>query len=52
MQENSCLKLPQMSENSGVENNKQLNIYYSFNQQMSLSKSKFWYYNNCLHFSK
>jgi hypothetical protein len=39
--------------NTGVEKNKQqLNIYYNFNHQMSLSKSKIWYSNNFLHFSK
>ncbi len=30
----------------------QLNIDYNFDHQMSLSKSKCWYSNNCLHFLK
>ncbi len=34
------------------KNKQQIVINYNFNHQMSLSKSKFWYSNNCLHFSK
>jgi hypothetical protein len=37
---------------SGVKNELHLNIYYSFDHQVSLSKSKCWYSNNCLHFLK
>ncbi len=52
MKENSCLKLPQMS-NTGVEKNElHSNIDLSFDHQMSLCKSKCWYSNNCLHFLK
>jgi hypothetical protein len=51
MQENSWLKLPRMSKNTVIEkiNN---SIYINIYPQMSVSKSKFWYNNNCLHFSK
>jgi hypothetical protein len=35
-----------------LKNKQQINIYYNFNHQMSISKSKFWSSNNCLHFSK
>ncbi len=39
--------------NSGVEKNAQhLNTDYNFDHHMSLSKSKCWYSNNCLHFLK
>ncbi len=39
--------------NTGVEKNEQhSNLDYSFHHQMSLSKSKRWYSNNCLHFLK
>ncbi len=34
------------------KNKQHLNIYQDFDPQMSLSKSKFWYSNNCLHFLK
>jgi hypothetical protein len=37
--------------NSGVEK-KNKNMDYKFVHQMSLSKSKCWYSNNCLHFFK
>jgi hypothetical protein len=38
---------------TGVEKNKQhLNIDWNFDHQMSLSKSRCWYSNNCLHFLK
>jgi hypothetical protein len=53
MQENNCLKLPQMSSLDWCWKNEQhLNIYYNFYHQMSLRKSKCWYSNNCLHFLK
>ncbi len=29
------------------KNKHQFNLYYNFNHQMSVSKSKFWYSNNC-----
>jgi len=39
--------------NTGVEKNKlHLNIDLNFDHQMSLSKSKCWYWNNCLQFLK
>ncbi len=39
--------------NTGVEKNEpSLNIDQNFDHQMSQSKSKFWYSNNCLHFLK
>ncbi len=39
--------------NTGVEKNVQhSNIDYNFDHQMSLSKSKCWYSNNCLYFLK
>jgi hypothetical protein len=39
--------------NTGVDKNEQhLNIDQNFDHQMSLSKSKCWYLNNCLHFLK
>jgi hypothetical protein len=39
--------------NTGVEKNKQhLNIDWSFDHQMSQSKSKCWHSNDCLHFLK
>ncbi len=39
--------------NTGVEKNEQhLNIDQNFDHQMSLSKSKYWYSHNCLHFFK
>ncbi len=39
--------------NTGVEKNElYLNIYFNLFHQMSLSKSKCWYSNNCLHFFK
>ena len=50
---NNCLKLPQMSNKHWCWKNEQhLNINDNFDHQMSLSKSKCWYSNNCLHFSK
>jgi hypothetical protein len=46
----SCRRCP---IKTGVEKiNNSLLIYNNFNHQMSLSKSKFWYSNNCSHFSK
>jgi hypothetical protein len=39
--------------NSGVEKKEQhLNMDSNYDYQMSLSKSKCWYSNNCLHFLK
>ncbi len=53
MQENNCLKLPQMSNEHWCWKNEQhLNIDYNFDHQMSLSKIKCWYSNNCLNFFK
>ncbi len=53
MQENSCLKLPQMSNEHWCWNNEQnLNIDLNLDHQMSLSKSKCWYSNKCIHFLK
>ncbi len=53
MQENSCLKMPQMYKLTLVLKNEQhLNIEWNFDCQMSLSKSKYWYSKNCLHFLK
>ncbi len=53
MQENSCLKLPQISNQLwGCKNEQHLNMDQNFDHKMSLSKSKCWYSNNCLHFIK
>jgi hypothetical protein len=35
-----------------LKNEQHLNIDYNFDHQMSLSKSKCWYSNNCLQFLK
>jgi hypothetical protein len=51
MQDNNCLRLPQMSNKHWCWKNEQyLNIDFNFDHQMSLSKSKWLYSNNCLHF--
>jgi hypothetical protein len=47
MQENNCLKLPQMSNLHWCwKNEPHLNVDYNFDHQMSLSKMKYWYSNN------
>ncbi len=51
MQENSCLKLPQISNQLWcLKNELNLNMDFSFDHQMSLRKSKCLYSNNCLCF--
>ncbi len=51
MQETTVLSCHRCLINTGVEKNEQhLNKDYNFDPQMSLSKSKCWYPNNCLHF--
>ena len=35
-----------------LKNEQHLNIDYNFDHQLSLSKSKCWYSNSCLHFLK
>ncbi len=56
MQENSCLKLPQISNQLWCLKNEQhlnnINMDQNFEHQMSLSKSKCLYSNNCLCFLK
>jgi len=53
MQENNSLKLPQLSKYHWCwKNELHINKYLNFDHQMSLSKSKCWYSNYCLHFSK
>ncbi len=53
MQENSCLKLPRISNQLWCFKNEQhLKMDYNFDHQKSLSKSKCLYSNNCLHFWK
>ncbi len=53
MQENNCLKLSQISNQLWFRKYEQhLVIEYNFYRQMSLSKSKCWYSNHCLHFLK
>jgi hypothetical protein len=53
MKESNCPSCHRDLIKPGVEKNEQhLNIDYNFDQQMSLSKSKCWYWNNCLHFLK
>ncbi len=53
MQENSSLKLPQISNQPWcLKNEQHLNMDYNFEYQMSLNKSKCLYSNNCLHFLK
>jgi hypothetical protein len=52
-QENSRLKLTQMSNKHWCwKNELDSNINLNFDPQMSLSKSKCWYLNNCLIFLK
>ncbi len=51
MQENSCLKLPQISNQLWSLKNEPRQDQ-NLGHQMSLSKSKCWYSNNCLHFLK
>jgi hypothetical protein len=51
--ENSCLKLPQISNQLWrLKIERHLNMDYNFDHQMSLSKSKRLYSNNCLCFLK
>ncbi len=51
MQENSSLQVPQISNQLWcLKNEHNLNMDQNFNHQMSLSKSKCLYLNNCLHF--
>ncbi len=53
MQENSCLKLPQISNQLWCLKNEQyLNMDKNFAHQMSLSKGKCLYSYSCLHFLK
>ncbi len=53
MQEKSCLKLPQISNQLWcLKNEQHLNMDSNFDPQMSLSKSKCLYSNNCLCFLK
>ncbi len=53
MQENSCLKLPQISNQlCCLKNEQHFNTDQNFDHQMSLSKSKCLYSNNCLRFLK
>ncbi len=53
MQENSYLKLPHISNQLWcLKNEQHLNIDQNFDHQMSLSKSKCLYSNNCLCFLK
>ncbi len=52
-QENSCLKLPQISNQLWcLKNEQHLNMDQNFDHQMSPIKSKCWYSYNCLHFLK
>ncbi len=46
MQENNCIKLPQMSNEHLCWKYEHLNVYESFDHQMSLSEIKCWYSNN------
>ncbi len=53
MQENSCLKLSQISNQLWcLKNEQHLNMDQNFDHQMSLSKNKCLYSNYCLHFLK
>jgi hypothetical protein len=47
MQENSCLKLPQISNQLWCLKNEHLNVDYNFDHQMSLSKQLFTFLKAC-----